>query len=609
MRFRRVVGAALAVGIMAGATIAVGSGPAPAASGGSSDAVFTVGTKQDVDSMNPVAGVLLSSYEVWNMQYNVLVNFKADDLAPVPDIATSWSASPDGTTWTYKLRTDMQWSDGEALTADDVVYTLTRARDEEWANFYPFVSGFTDITAPDASTVVVTSAEPNPNLPFIPVYILPEHVWKKYDKKQVASFPNTNPVTSGPFRLTEWDKGSFWEMTANPDYYAGAPKVGTVRFRVFGNDEAMAGALRNGEVDAVHDLNPQLESTIDGSNVTPVEALDGTFTQLTMNTGSGPVGNGHPALEDPRVRQAIAHAIDKEELVSKVLKGLGQPGQSVSVSVDPKYNLTVPADKTYNFDIAQANSILDQAGYAKGSNGIRTMPDGTDPLKFRFYYPTSNSVYARDVEFISKWLDQIGIATEVTAKSEDELTPIENTGKFDLVVWSWTPYVDPSPQLSYLTCGQVPETGDDGRYNDAFWCNQEYDALYESQRVELDPAQRIAQIKEAQQILYTEAPYVVLYEPVTLQAYRNDRFTGFVKQPADTGPVIYSQSDPSYMLVEPVVSTSGGGSGDGASGTNDSDDGGSSSTGIIIGLIVAVIVIGGGGYLIARRSRTADERE
>jgi peptide/nickel transport system substrate-binding protein len=593
--------------VVATAAVATAPTPAPAASDGTADAVFTVGTKQDVDSMNPVAGLLLSSYEVWNLQYDVLVNLKADDLSPVPDIATSWSASPDGKTWTYQLRTDMKWSDGQPLTSKDVVYTLTRARDEQWANFYPFVSGFTDIAAPDDHTVVITSADPNPQLPGIPVYVLPEHVWKKYNKKQVSSYPNTNPVTSGPFRLTQWNKGSFWEMTANPGYFAGAPKIGKVRFRVFGNDEAMAGALRNGEVDAVHDLNPQLKGTISGSNITTVDALDGTFTQLTMNTGSGPVGNGHPALEDPRVRQAIAHAIDKNELVSKVLKGLGEPGQSVNVSIDPKYNLTVPADKTYDFNIATANSILDQAGYAKGSNGIRTMPGGGDQLKFRFYYPTSNSVYSRDVEFISKWLRQIGIATEVTAKSEDELTPIENQGKFDLVVWSWTPYVDPSPQVSYLTCGQVPATGDDGRYNDAFWCNNQYDALYTSQRVELDPAARVQQIKDAQQLVYDDAPYVVLYKPVTLQAYRNDRFTGFVQQPASTGPVIYSQSDPSYPLIEPVATTSGG-SGQSASGSSDSGGGGS-STGVILAVVAAVIVIGGGGLLLARRRRTADERE
>jgi peptide/nickel transport system substrate-binding protein len=239
------------------------------------------------------------------------------------------------------------------------------------------------------------------------------------------------------------------------------------------------------------------------------------------------------------------------------------------------------------------------------------MPDGSNPLKLRFYYPADDAVYAGAVQFIKEWLQEIGIATTATPKSEDELTPIENQGKFDLIVWSWTPYTDPTAMMSYLTCGQVPAKPDDGRYNDAFFCDPEYDRLFEAQATELDEPTRISLVKQAQQEFYTQAPYVVLYMQDTVEAYRNDRFTGFVRQPAETGPIIYTQSDPSYLLIKPVsgAPTSASTTGDGQQASSSDSGGGSSAAPIIIGVILAVGVIGGVGYGWSRRRKTADERE
>ena len=356
----------LGVGVVASLlTTALAPGAAPAA--GSKEVILTVGTKQDVDNMNPYAGVVLSAYEVWNMEYNVLVNLSAGDMGPIPEVATSWERSPDGLTWTFHLRDDIKWSDGKPLTSADVAYTFNRTAKEEWSNFSPFTSGFSKVTAPDATTVIVTTKEPDPRLPSLPVYILPKHVWEKYGPKKVAGFSNNDPVTSGPFRLTAWNKGSYFEMTANKNYFAGKPAVDKVRFRIFRNDEAMAAALKNGEIDAVYNLSPDLAGQLKGdSNITPINAQDGTFTQLTMNTGSGKIGNGHPALEDVRVRQAIAHAIDKDTLVKRVLQGLGSPGQSMNVAVAPKWNLTVPEAQQMKFDLDRGEPDPRQRGLPEG---------------------------------------------------------------------------------------------------------------------------------------------------------------------------------------------------------------------------------------------------
>ena len=164
--------------------------------------------------------------------------------------------------------------------------------------------------------------------------------------------------------------------------------------------------------------------------------------------------------------------------------------------------------------------------------------------------------------------------------------------------------------MSYLTCAQVPAKPDDGRYNDAFYCDPEYDRLFNAQKTELDEAKRIDLVHQALQRFYDQAPYVVLYLQDTVEAYRNDRFTGFVRQPAETGPVIYTQSDPSYTLIKPVSTSSGSSSsGGGTQAASSSDSGGDSSTGLIIAIIAGIVIVVGGGFFIARRRQTADERE
>ncbi len=173
-----------------------------------------------------------------------------------------------------------------------------------------------------------------------------------------------------------------------------------------------------------------------------------------------------------------------------------------------------------------------------------------------------------------------------------------------MFVWGWTPYVDPDPMLSYFTCDQVSSDPDDptNYYNDANLCDPEYDKLYKQQKTELDPAKRMDIVHEMLTRFYSHAGYLPLYYQGDLQAYRKDRFTGWQKQPADIGPVLFSNSSPSYQTLKLASATTGGASGGG-------DDGGGGGTGIIIAL-VAVGVVGAGGLLWARSRRaSADERE
>jgi peptide/nickel transport system substrate-binding protein len=156
--------------------------------------------------------------------------------------------------------------------------------------------------------------------------------------------------------------------------------------------------------------------------------------------------------------------------------------------------------------------------------------------------------------------------------------------------------------LSYFTCDQVSSDPDDptNYYNDANWCDKQYDALYKQQHEEVDKAKRVELVHQMLTRFYESATYNVLYVYPDTQAYRKNRFTGWIRQPEKTGPVLFSNSSPTYAKLKPFVASASTGKAD--------DGGGGGSAGLIAIIVVAVVVLGGGG-LWAMRRRTADERE
>jgi peptide/nickel transport system substrate-binding protein len=565
---------------------------APSA-GAADPVVFAVGTTQDIDSLNVTVGALVIDYEAWNLQYATLTDKAADDFSVQPGLAESWEVSDDGLTVTYKLREGLKWSDGQPLTADDVVYTINRSRDEEWINHVSTTANL-DAKAIDDRTVEITSSVPDPKLPVMDVYIVPKHIYEKLDADALADYDALDGVGSGPFTVSEVKKGEFVRMARNPNWYGKKPVMDEVVFRIFDNTEAQYQALNSGEIDAIDDTPVKVFPTLEGSStIEPIAGNQGGFDELAMNAGCGTLGDGHPALKDPKVRQAINHAIDRQLLVDKVLNGLGAAGVGLPVSADPSWDLQLPESEQLGYDPEKAKSLLAEAGW-EDTNGDGTVDKDGQELKLRLFdRPSSTS--AGDTPFIVDFLKDVGIATEVKSYDDSQLTPIIGKGEYDLFIWGWVPFVDPDPMLSYFTSAQVTTDPESPLYNDANWCNDEYDALYEQQKVELDPAKRKELVQQMLKIFYEDAPYAVLYKYDDLQAIRKDRWTNFVRQPAKTGPVLFTNTSPAYVELQRVE---GG------------DSGGSSNVGLIVGIgVAALAVIGGGVFAATRRRKGDDDRE
>ena len=567
--------------------------------------VLTVGVTNNVGSFNPLVGVEVPDYEVWNLQYATLTDKAAEDFETIPGLAESWETSDDGLTVTYTLREGLLWSDGEPLTADDIAFTVNRAREDEWLNHHSTVQNLT-ANVVDERTVEIVSSVPDPKLPTMDVYILPEHVWGPLDEDEITEYRALDGVGSGPFTLDEFQRGQFWRLVANENFWGGRPEVDEVVFRLFNNPDAMVAALQRGEVDAIHDVPSNaiagLEST---EGIVVVDGQQGGFDEISVNGGRPEsarvegIGNGHPALSDLEFRKAIAHAIDKQTIIDRVLVGRGTPGTTMSPSPDRAWIPEIPEEEQFTFDLERAKEILDAAGYEDtNGNGIRELPDGGGDIELLYAVRTESQVAAPVAEFVSGWLEEIGIGTNLRPMDDNTLIEVIGKGDYDLFHWGWTPFVDPDPMLSYFKCDQLSSDPDDptNYYNDASWCDPEYDAEYEAQNTELDREAREEIVHRMLRRMYDAAVYNVLYYEGDQQAYRTDRFEGWVHQPADIGPVLFSNSSPSYVNLTQV----GDGGGD--------DDGGLG--GVEIGALVALaLVLAGILAFVLQRRRTVEERE
>jgi hypothetical protein len=313
MRRSAIAVAALALLLAAVVVIASAGGTAQ---GQAKPKVFTVGLVQDVDSFNPLVGVTVAAYEAWNIQYAYLTDKSAKDFSPIPGLALSWTSSPDKRTWTYKLRPNMKWSDGQPLTSEDVAYTINRSRKEQWLNYTSITQNLT-ARAPDPTTLVVHTSVPDPKLPMIDMYVLPKHVYDKYDAKAVLKYDGQDGVGSGPYVLDKFEKGQFARFKPNPYYYGGKRPLGAVVIRHFNNADAMVAALERGEVDAIENVPGAAFARLQHTKgIATVQGYQGGFDEFALNYGDG-LKKGNPALSDPRVRQAIMHAIDKKTLAAR----------------------------------------------------------------------------------------------------------------------------------------------------------------------------------------------------------------------------------------------------------------------------------------------------
>ncbi len=518
---------------------ACGGGTAPTAVSATqapaSAATLKIGWIGKPDTLNPAYAFLTESYTIFDLIYSTLVTESADGTY-VGMLAKDWSVSDDGLTWTYHLKDGIQWHNGEPFTAGQMAWAINAImKDPEgWAASANYTGGFKEVTAPDDKTVVIVTEYPIANMDYRTSFlyaVYPPDFEKFTTSADLQNFTNFNAIGTGPFKLNTFDKDTgVLLLGANPAYFDGAPKIGGVIFQTFDNTDAMIQALKVGDIDLVNEVPASAFETVKGFENVTASAIDGRyFNELIINSVDpkrDPAPTGNPALADPAVRLAIAHSINKQDIVEVVAQGLATPGDTIVPPTLGGGFWHSPNVKDIPFDTAEASRVLEDAGYLLGSDGVRAKGDLR--LEFRLQFPSDSAVYPRIADLMAGWFAQAGMKATPEAVDPDALVAATTpAGDYDLVLWGWGPDPDPDFILSVMTTDQFV----DGGWSDSGYHNPEYDKLYLQQQQIVDKAERQKVVWKMQEMVFNDRPYIVMYYEKMLQAYRSDRFTGFIESP------------------------------------------------------------------------------
>lgn len=535
-----------------GGAAPTGEEPSSQEGSGGTPAIVRVGWAGSPDTLNPGMAVLSESYTIFELVYDSMYELNMDGTFTLT-LAESATVSDDGLVWTFKIRDGIAFHDGQPLTAKDVVFSYNLYQSTE---DYPWMGGYTSyfesVEATDANEVVITLSEAIPNIEsqLVFLYVLPEHIWGSED---AVEFENVSMIGSGPFKMVEYAQNEFIQLAANKDHFFSPPKVDEVIFQTFENTDALVQAIKTGQVDMITEMPATAVETLKTEDAVEVfvgAPLAPTVTDIIFNQvlpencpeGDG-VCTGHPALLDRNVRLALAHATDKQKIIDIIYLGNASPGLTlIPDGLGVWYNDSL-AD--YEFDLAKAAQILDDNGYVDADgDGIRDMPDGSRSLTFRVNWPSDSVDGPRLAELLSEMWGELGIKTELQSMDPDALTAVCCPAfDFDVMLWGWGSDPDPNLLLSVMTSAEIPTGSSETGYS-----NAEYDELYGQQAVEADFEKRQELVWKMQEIVHNDVVYIIPYYDPNIQAYRSDRFTGWI-----TGEAKLEFSDPSSLtLIEPV---------------------------------------------------------
>lgn len=452
-------------------------------------------------------------------------------LTEMPNIENG-GISEDGLTMTFKLKDGLTWSDGEPYTAEDWIFTWQMVMDENNTVItrYPYDEFVEDVSAPDPLTVVVKLKEPFPawqSVLFVKPNgsaILPKHILEPVFEAEGtldnAEWNRAPTVGIGPFVFKEWESGSHFSFTRNENYHGELAKVDEVFFRILADDAAQNAALKAGDVDigtfvSFADI-PDLKEN--GINI--MSASSGYNEGMWFNMRED---SAHPAVLDVNVRKAIALGFDREQITQDLLFGLTQPNVTFwdgSAWVNPDL-------QPYPYDPEQAQELLDEAGWVD-SNGDGTRDKDGEELILR--YTTTPRPIRKDTQaVVQQQLAEIGIGVELFNFEGEvffagfaEGGPVA-TGETDLASWS-NVSAFPDPNTQDWLCNQVP-TDENPSGTNWFICDEELDALFQQQSVEIDAEKRLDLMYQIQQIMYDKVYYIGLWGDQDQWAV-NPRLTG-----------------------------------------------------------------------------------
>lgn len=463
---------------------------------------FVIALGDNVRTIDPIGSpsVDAASERVRTLMFNSLVkkNEKFDytgELAVDPI-----KRSDDGLTYTFTLHDGVKFHNGQALSSADVKYTLDLVFSSNFAKSASFFdadkhSYIKSVEAPDPRTVVVTLTQPWIGLlsNLVPVAIIPKD---SYESQK------THPLGSGPFKFVGYDNAQqVCDVEAFPEYWEGAPKLQTIRVRVISDMNALQAELQSGRVDIAPmptSLSPDAVRRLEQDPNLQVKTFTGSNEfLLTINTSA-------PPLDNMKVRQAIAYAIDRETMIKTLLQGLGK----IAHSIIPEESWAYSTGQTYSYNPAQAKKLLDEAGFPD--------PDGDGP-RMRFAKPvvyklSGTSIAGRQYAgVIQNYLKEVGIPVEIQTPEQNTFFDELKRGNFQISYSQWVGgNQDPIFYKDLFATSEIPTETRPSR-NRSRYSNKELDALLDEAVNTFDRQKGVELYKKIQDIVSRDVPVFPLW--------------------------------------------------------------------------------------------------
>lgn len=441
-----------------------------------------VAIASDALTLDPIASSDNASIWTELLIFDQLVRPSKDGTKLEPGLAEKWTVSPDGLQYTFTLR-DAKFANGEAVTADDVVYSLQRAAGEksDWARFFKPITKYTVV---DAKTITFNLDKPfTPllnNLGMFSASILP----KKEVEAKGADFFQA-PFGSGPFTVKTWNHGEKIVLAKNPNYWqTGKPAVDEAEIQVIAEDNSRVLKLKAGEIDAIVGIPfnqvSQLQSDPD-LNVGVADVFRIELIQL--NTTKKP-------FDDVRVRQALNYAVDKDAIVKGVLRGNGKAA-ATALPIMAYHNEEL---KPYPHDVEKAKALLKEAGYENGFKASMLVQSG-------------DVTYRQVASAVQSNLKDIGVDLQLQGIEGSSQFSTTKSGNYEMSLsYASSDTIDPDQIIGFTSIN--PERAN------AFhtqWKDDRVNALYEQERQTLDGPERGAMFKEMEKRVHDGAPFIFLY--------------------------------------------------------------------------------------------------
>jgi peptide/nickel transport system substrate-binding protein len=490
--------------LIAAATIATGA----------SAATLRIASANDPQSLDPHSLALLYQSRVITQVYESLVN-RDRDFRLEPSLAVSWQAIGPRT-WRFRLRQGVRFHDGSPFTADDAVFSIERALAKH-SQRAPQMRGILGARKVDATTIDLLLAAPDAVLPEKLLLVgMMSKAWatkhgvllpQDYNGKQ-ETYAVRNANGTGPYRVTSYESDNRLVLVAHEGWWGKRGNVDEAVFLVIASDATRLAALASGQVDFVIDPPFQDVGRLKRDpQYRIVETTDIGTQYLGFDLGRDALEystvKGRNPFKDLRVRQAVAHAIDADAIVAKVLRGQGSPTGSFFSTLVDGYDPSL--DRRLPFDPARARALLKDAGY----------PDG--------FGVTLDCVAitwrAAACQAIAGMLAQVGIKVTFQSSAAATFFPKLTQATSSFFEFGWTPTTDPWASLNAI----VHSFGDgSGMFNGGRYVNARLDAIVDAIRVEPDLAKRRALTRDALAIIHADLPLIPLYRRTLAWAMRQD---------------------------------------------------------------------------------------